>query len=74
MYRQDVERRVRDLEFRHQQLARFLGAAPARAAIRVWLYRTDAEKQALVGAGRTQFAKPWRRELHINEAPSPTPC
>ena len=30
-----------------------------------------SEKQALVGAGRTQFAKPWRHELHINDRPFP---
>jgi tetratricopeptide (TPR) repeat protein len=63
--REKVERMARDLEFRYAQLARFLGAVP-EGRIRVWLYRSDEEKQALVGAGRTQFAKPWRLELHIN--------
>jgi len=63
--REKVERYARDLEFRYAQLARFLGAVP-EGRLRVWLYRTDEEKQALVGAGRTQFAKPWRLELHIN--------
>ena len=70
--RQDVDRRVRDLEFRYEQLARFFGEAPT-GRIRVWLYRTDAEKQQLVGAGRTQFAKPWRQELHINGRDFPHP-
>ncbi|HYO51978.1 hypothetical protein, partial [Archangium sp.] len=65
MPREEVDRMARDLEFRHAQLSRFLGGAP-EGRIRVWLYRTDEEKQALVGAGRTQFAKPWRQELHIN--------
>ncbi|WNG35280.1 hypothetical protein F0U61_17620 [Archangium violaceum] len=63
--REDVDRMERDLEFRYAQLSRFLGGAP-QGRIRVWLYRSDEEKQALVGAGRTQFAKPWRLELHIN--------
>jgi Flp pilus assembly protein TadD len=63
--REEMDRMVRDLEFRYAQLSRFLGGAPV-GRIRVWLYRTDEEKQALVGAGRTQFAKPWRLELHIN--------
>ncbi|QRO00513.1 hypothetical protein JRI60_16485 [Archangium violaceum] len=63
--REEVDRMVRDLEFRYAQLSRFLGGAP-EGRIRVWLYRSDEEKQALVGAGRTQFAKPWRLELHIN--------
>jgi tetratricopeptide (TPR) repeat protein len=70
MDRDAVERMVRDLEFRHQQLSRFLGGTfPER--IQVYLYRTDEEKQALVGAGRTQFAKPWLSELHINDRPFP---
>ena len=70
--REDVERQARDLEFRYLQLARFFGGAP-EGRLRVWLYRTDAEKQALVGAGRTQFAKPWRQELHINGRDYPHP-
>ncbi|MDC0714907.1 hypothetical protein POL68_41040 [Stigmatella sp. ncwal1] len=68
--RQDVERIARDLEFRHSQLSRFLGKAPTET-LHVYLYRSDEEKQELVGAGRTQFAKPWRYELHINERPFP---
>ena len=72
MSRQDVERRLRDMEFRYSQVEHFLGEAP-RGRIRVWLYRTDAEKQALVGAGRTQYAKPWRQELHINGRDFPHP-
>ncbi|MBM7114759.1 tetratricopeptide repeat protein [Archangium primigenium] len=72
MPREDVERWARDLEFRHAQLAGFLGGAP-EGRIRVWLYRTDEEKQRLVGAGRTQYAKPWRLELHINGRDYPHP-
>jgi tetratricopeptide (TPR) repeat protein len=68
--REAVERMARDLEFRHHQLSQFLGGAPAER-IRVYLYRTEEEKQALVGAGRTQFAKPWLAELHINDRPFP---
>ncbi len=68
--RELVERTVRDLEFRHTQLSRFLGVAPTET-IRVYLYRDEQEKKALVGAGRTQFAKPWRYELHINDKPFP---
>jgi tetratricopeptide (TPR) repeat protein len=68
--RELVERTVRDLEFRHGQLSRFLGGAPTET-IRVYLYRDEKEKKALVGAGRTQFAKPWRYELHLNDRPFP---
>jgi len=68
--REAVERLARDLEFRHHQLSQFLGGAPTER-IRVYLYKTEEEKQALVGAGRTQFAKPWLAELHINDKPFP---
>lgn len=68
--REDVDRMARDLEFRHAQLTAFLGGAPTER-INVWLYRDEEEKQKLVGAGRTQFAKPWRYELHINERAFP---
>ncbi|XXF75957.1 hypothetical protein P2318_23250 [Myxococcaceae bacterium GXIMD 01537] len=68
--REDVDRLARDMEFRYGQLAAFLGGAP-EGRITVWLYRDDAQKQALVGAGRTQFAKPWRLELHINDRAFP---
>ncbi|MBU8894926.1 hypothetical protein KRR26_04895 [Corallococcus sp. M34] len=68
--REDMDRMARDLEFRYAQLSRFLGVAP-EGRVTVWLYRSEDEKQRLVGAGRTQFAKPWRRELHIQDRPFP---
>jgi hypothetical protein len=68
--REDVDRLARDLEFRYAQLSRFLGGAPS-GRMRVWLYRSEEEKAALVGAGRTQYAKPWRLEMHINDRPFP---
>ncbi len=68
--REDVDRFARDLEFRWAQTQRFLGVAPTER-IHVWLYRDEHEKQRLVGAGRTQFAKPWRHELHIQDRPFP---
>ncbi|QSQ16695.1 hypothetical protein [Myxococcus landrumensis] len=67
---EDVDRFARDLEFRWMQVHRFLGVAPTER-IRVWLYRNEEEKQSLVGAGRTQYAKPWRHELHIQDKPFP---
>jgi tetratricopeptide (TPR) repeat protein len=69
--REEMDRLVRDLEFRHAQLKAFLGGAP-KDPIRVYLYRSPEEKQALVGADRTQFAKPWRLELHLNDSPFPS--
>lgn len=68
--REEVDRLERDLEFRHAQLSAFLGGAP-EGKIRVYVYRSAAEKQELVGAAWTQFAKPWRLELHLNALPFP---
>lgn len=68
----DVERFLNELEFRHAQVSAFLGATP-EGKVRVVWYRSAAEKQSLVGAGGTQFAKPWRREVHVNDAPFPHP-
>jgi tetratricopeptide (TPR) repeat protein len=70
MDREAVDRMLRDLEFRHHQLSQFLGGAPTER-IHIYLYRSEEEKQALVGAARTQFAKPWLAELHINDKPFP---
>ncbi|MCE9666714.1 tetratricopeptide repeat protein [Myxococcus stipitatus] len=68
--REDVDRLARDMEFRWMQVHRFLGVAPTER-IRVWLYRDEEQKQRLVGAGRTQYAKPWRLELHIQDKAFP---
>ncbi|AKQ67605.1 hypothetical protein A176_004517 [Myxococcus hansupus] len=68
--REEVDRFARDLEFRWAQTQQFLGVAPTER-IHVWLYRDEHEKQRLVGAGRTQFAKPWRLEFHIQDRPFP---
>jgi hypothetical protein len=68
----DLERTIRDLEFRHAQISAFLGAPPP-GKVQVWIYRSAQEKQALVGAGGTQFAKPWRQEVHVNDAAFPHP-
>jgi hypothetical protein len=68
--KEDVERIVRDLEFRHAQISAFFGGPPP-GKVTVWWYRSAAEKQALVGAGGTQFAKPWRREVHVNDGAFP---
>ncbi len=68
----DVDRFVNDLEFRHAQISAFLSGPPP-GQVTVWLYRSAADKQRLVGAEHTQFSKPWRREVHVNEYPFPHP-
>ncbi len=69
---EDVSRILGDLRFRHHQNVEFFGEQPP-GKVRVWWYRTPAEKQRLVGAAHTQFAKPWRREVHVNGLGFPHP-
>ena len=68
----EVARALGDLEFRFGQIADFVGGAP-EGKVTVWWYRSAEQKQRLVGAAQTQFAKPWRREIHINELGFPHP-
>jgi hypothetical protein len=65
MEKLQVDRLERELEFRHAQITAFLGGGP-KERIRVFYYRSPQEKAALVGALQTQFAKPWRLELHVD--------
>ena len=68
---EEVERLRRDVEFRLAQLSRFFGAPPA--TVRVYVFRSPEEKQRWVGAGGTQFAKPWLGSVFLNDAPFPHP-
>jgi hypothetical protein len=70
--RDELEHLARDLEFRREQVREFLGAVSEQRTT-VWLHRSAEEKHRLVGAAATQFAKPWRGELHVNDAPFPHP-
>lgn len=69
----EVSRVLGDLRFRHHQIVTFFGAPPP-GKVRVWLYRSAEEKQRLVGAAHTQFAKPWRREVHVDGLSFPHPA
>ncbi len=70
--KEELDRLERDLEFRWEQLSKFLGDAP-KEKLNVYVYRSAEEKQRLVGAGGTQFAKPWQLALHVNDARFPHP-
>jgi hypothetical protein len=54
------------------EVAAALGiAAPPR--VTVFAYRSAAEKRRLVGAGETDYTKPWLAEIHLVAAPPPHP-
>ncbi len=61
-----------DVTLRIAQLDRFFGQAPADP-ITVFLYRTVDQKKRLMGAGRTQIARPWANEIHIHRFTFPHP-
>jgi tetratricopeptide (TPR) repeat protein len=67
----DVELLAQDHEHRYAQLAAQLGVAPRR--VRSFIFRTPEEKRALMGAGRTFIAKPWRDEVYLQRLDFPHP-
>jgi tetratricopeptide (TPR) repeat protein len=68
---EQVERLRRDVEFRWEQVAQFLGGAPS-GKVRVYVFRSPAEKERLVGASGTQFTK--GLAVYLNDAPFPQPA
>jgi tetratricopeptide (TPR) repeat protein len=68
----EVDRMLGDAQFRFAQITRFFGATPP-GTVTIWWYESPAQKRRLVGAAHTQFAKPWRREVHIHSMGFPHP-
>ncbi|MBN1773101.1 MAG: hypothetical protein JXB32_17680, partial [Deltaproteobacteria bacterium] len=55
-----------DCDFRAAQVRRFAGLPEDGERVTVLLFRSEGEKAALMGAGRTSVAKPWRREVYVH--------
>jgi hypothetical protein len=68
---EQVERLRRDVEFRWDEAAQFLGGAPS-GKVRVYVFRSPSEKERLVGASGTQFTK--GLAVYLNDAPFPHPA
>jgi tetratricopeptide (TPR) repeat protein len=68
----EVARLERDVELRWMQDAAFLGVAPAWK-VDAYFYRGTDEKQRLVGAAQTDFAKPWLHQFHVQFEGFPDP-
>jgi hypothetical protein len=64
--RTELALEIEDLEFRYDQLKQTFGLEP-RLPITVWDFPNAAVKKALVGAGETLYAKPWTREMFVQE-------
>lgn len=68
----DADRVARECTAHLPQIERYLAArGPER--VRVFLFASDAEKGAYMGASHTYIAKPWRREVYVQAAGFPHP-
>jgi len=56
---------VAEHEVHYKQLQDFFEEAPDRP-IRVYIYRNLEQKRFLMGAHRTQIARPWAHEIHVH--------
>ncbi len=69
----DAERLFRDCEADVAEVAAALGVAHP-PLVKVWVHRSVEEKRRLVGAGRTEFTKPWLAEIQVLDAPGGPPA
>jgi tetratricopeptide (TPR) repeat protein len=60
-----AERLKMDHELRWAQLERFFQVAP-EGKITSYVYANVDDKARLMGAGRTQIARPWAKQIHIH--------
>lgn len=63
---------ARDCEFRLHQIESLLGHHPL-PPLQAWFFSATDRKRALVGAGRTQYAKPWQFAMFLNGTAFPHP-
>ncbi len=70
--RQAAERLGRDCSAWLEPLESKL-AVPKVPSVTAYVFADAGEKEAAMGAGHTQIAKPWRREIYLNGAEYPHP-
>lgn len=66
----DIDMVAAEHEFAWERLARQLGAAPSWP-IHSFVFPSPEAKRALLGAGNTEVAPPWRGHIYLNEQPFP---
>ncbi len=69
----EAERLFRDCEADVAEVAEALGVTHP-PVVKVWVHRSEEEKRRLVGAGRTEFTKPWLAEIQVLDAPGGPPA
>lgn len=63
--RDQARRLEKEHELRYRQLAEFFEAAP-EGKITSYVYASADQKGRLMGAARTQIARPWAHQIHIH--------
>lgn len=63
---------LEECEFHVADVAAKLGIARP-PHVTVWVHRSSEEKRRWVGASRTDYTKPWRSEIQLDDAPLPHP-
>jgi hypothetical protein len=66
----DLEMVAAEHEFAWHRLERLLGEAPP-APVHSFVFPSPEAKRALIGAGNTEVAPPWRGHIYLNEQPFP---
>jgi tetratricopeptide (TPR) repeat protein len=62
---EELTRLSTEHEFRYHELVETFGRGPSNK-IRSYIYRGIPQKKELMGAARTQIARPWAHEIHIH--------
>ena len=70
--RRDVLLFTQDCDASVAQVEAYFGARGPEH-VRVYLFANEGEKGWLMGASHTYIAKPWRREVYVQQAPYPHP-
>ena len=70
---EDAERLFRACQADVAEVSKALGIART-PLVNVWLHRSEEEKRRLVGAGRTEFTKPWLAEIQVLDAAGGPPA
>jgi tetratricopeptide (TPR) repeat protein len=73
MPRADAERFARECDA-HLRLAERYFEAPGPGRVTAYLFADAGQKGALMGAGDTYIAKPWRREVYVQAGGYPHPA
>lgn len=69
---EDVERFALECDGHARQIARWLEIEPPDR-VTAFLFADPGQKGALMGAAETYIAKPWRREIYVQQAGYPHP-